>query len=86
MGKTCGAPGALRGARRVREEAPGNGQPATAVPRPWADLTPWRSSILLAAGDKSERWSEWYAEAIPLAEHRYELYVKERAEEESSTP
>jgi hypothetical protein len=46
---------------------------------------PWRSSILLVAGDKAGRWSEWYAEAIPLAEHRYESYVKERAEKEGPT-
>ncbi|MEU7905181.1 type II toxin-antitoxin system RelE/ParE family toxin [Actinoplanes sp. NPDC049118] len=43
---------------------------------------PWRSSILLVAGDKAGRWNEWYAEAIPLAEHRYETYLKERAQEE----
>ncbi|MDG4764004.1 type II toxin-antitoxin system RelE/ParE family toxin [Solwaraspora sp. WMMD406] len=43
---------------------------------------PWRSSILLVAGDKSGRWKEWYTEAIPLAEHRYEIYVKERADQE----
>jgi hypothetical protein len=43
---------------------------------------PWRSSILLVAGDKAGRWSEWYEEAIPLAERRYDIYLKERAEAE----
>ncbi len=43
---------------------------------------PWRSSILLVAGDKSCRWNAWYEEAIPLAEHRYETYLKERGQEE----
>ncbi|MEU0566361.1 type II toxin-antitoxin system RelE/ParE family toxin [Nonomuraea sp. NPDC005983] len=43
---------------------------------------PWRSSILLVAGDKAGRWKSWYEEAIPLAEHRYEVYLKERAQEE----
>jgi hypothetical protein len=43
---------------------------------------PWRSSILLVAGDKSGQWNAWYREAIPLAEHRYELYLKERAQQE----
>lgn len=43
---------------------------------------PWRSSILLVAGDKSGRWNAWYAEAIPLAEQRYKTYLVERAEEE----
>lgn len=43
---------------------------------------PWRSSILLVAGNKAGRWNEWYQEAIPLAELRYERYLRERAEEE----
>jgi hypothetical protein len=44
---------------------------------------PWRSAILLVAGDKAGRWSRWYQEAMPRAEHLYEIYLKERAEEES---
>jgi hypothetical protein len=44
---------------------------------------PWRSAILLVAGDKAGRWSRWYAEAIPRAERLYETYLKERAEEEA---
>jgi hypothetical protein len=43
---------------------------------------PWRSTILLVAGDKAGRWKTWYTEAIPLAEYRYERYLKERAHEE----
>jgi hypothetical protein len=43
---------------------------------------PWRSSILLVAGDKAGRWNDWYHEAIPLAEQRYEVYLKERDKEE----
>jgi hypothetical protein len=43
---------------------------------------PWRSSILLVAGDKAGQWEAWYREAIPLAEQRYEVYLKERAQEE----
>jgi len=45
---------------------------------------PWRSSILLVAGDKRDRWHEWYEEAIPLAEQRYTTYLKSRAEEEDA--
>jgi len=45
-------------------------------------IDPWRSSVLLVAGDKSGRWVEWYRQAIPHAEQLYETYVKERAEEE----
>jgi hypothetical protein len=44
---------------------------------------PWRSAILLVAGDKSGKWKRWYNEAIPLAEQLYEIYLKERAEQES---
>ena len=43
---------------------------------------PWRSSVLLVAGDKAGRWRRWYEEAIPLAEQRYRPYLKERAAEE----
>lgn len=30
--------------------------------------------------------NDWYREAIPLAEHRYETYLKERTAEEDSRP
>jgi len=43
---------------------------------------PWRSSILLVAGDKAGKWNTWYLNAIPLAEQRYERYLKERTQEE----
>jgi hypothetical protein len=43
---------------------------------------PWRSAILLVAGDKADNWQSWYRRAIPLAEHRYEMYLKERAQEQ----
>jgi hypothetical protein len=46
---------------------------------------PWRSAILLVAGDKSGKWNRWYAGAIPRAEQLYEIYLKERAEEESGS-
>ncbi|HUN36866.1 MAG TPA: type II toxin-antitoxin system RelE/ParE family toxin [Trebonia sp.] len=44
---------------------------------------PWRSAILLLAGDKAGKWNRWYAEAIPQAERLYEIYLKERGEEEA---
>ena len=43
---------------------------------------PWRSAILLVAGDKSGRWSSWYRTAIPHAEQLFALYIKERTESE----
>jgi hypothetical protein len=42
---------------------------------------PWRSAILLVAGDKAGNWSAWYDEAIPLAERRYAEYVADRKKE-----
>lgn len=41
---------------------------------------PWRSAVLLIAGDKSGRWKQWYRAAVPEAEQLYETYVKERQE------
>jgi hypothetical protein len=43
---------------------------------------PWRSAILLVAGDKSGNWSNWYRRAIPQAESLYDEYLRERALEE----
>ncbi|MEV5633613.1 type II toxin-antitoxin system RelE/ParE family toxin [Micromonospora tulbaghiae] len=42
---------------------------------------PWRSAVLLVAGDKSGQWACWYREAIPEAEQLYDTYLKERQEE-----
>lgn len=39
---------------------------------------PWRSAILLVAGDKAGNWSKWYRRMIPLAEGLYEQYLSER--------
>lgn len=43
---------------------------------------PWRSAILLVAGDKSGNWDKWYRSAIPHAEGLLVRYLKERAQEE----
>ena len=43
---------------------------------------PWRSTVLLVAGDKVGRWNSRYRHAIPAAEQRYEIYLKERRAEE----
>jgi hypothetical protein len=42
---------------------------------------PWRSVILLVAGDKSGQWNSWYRTAIPRAEKLYEEYIAERKKE-----
>ncbi|MEU3018036.1 hypothetical protein ABZ635_11665 [Nocardiopsis sp. NPDC007018] len=39
---------------------------------------PWRSAILLVAGDKSGHWRRWYRVAVPEAERLYGKYLKER--------
>jgi hypothetical protein len=39
---------------------------------------PWRSAVLLMAGDKSGQWHRWYREAIPDAERLYSTYLDER--------
>jgi len=43
---------------------------------------PWRSAILLVGGDKSGKWKQWYAAAIPEAERLYGEYLEERRREE----
>ena len=42
---------------------------------------PWRSAVLLVAGDKSGQWSRWYRTAIPQAEQLYADYLAEREKE-----
>jgi hypothetical protein len=42
---------------------------------------PWRSAILLTAGDKAGNWNTWYREAIPEAERLYHEYLIERRKE-----
>lgn len=45
---------------------------------------PWRSVILLIAGDKAGNWNTWYREAIPQAERLYDEYLIERRKEEEA--
>lgn len=45
---------------------------------------PWRSAILLVAGDKAGKWNRWYRQAIPRAEQLYAVYLRERAEDEEA--
>jgi hypothetical protein len=42
---------------------------------------PWRSAILLVAGDKSGQWNSWYRKAVPEAEQLYAEYLKDREKE-----
>jgi hypothetical protein len=45
---------------------------------------PYRSAVLVVAGDKSGQWSRWYRTAIPEAERLYEDYLDTRKREEWS--
>ncbi|HUY52475.1 MAG TPA: type II toxin-antitoxin system RelE/ParE family toxin [Streptosporangiaceae bacterium] len=38
---------------------------------------PKRNAVLRVAGDKAGQWEAWYKQAIPLAEERYEMYLKQ---------
>jgi hypothetical protein len=42
---------------------------------------PWRSAILLVAGDKAGDWTGWYDRNIPKAEKLYDIYLSERRKE-----
>lgn len=46
------------------------------------ELRPGTVRVLLVAGDKAGHRRSWYREAIPLAEYRYDRYLKERQAEE----
>lgn len=43
---------------------------------------PKRQAVLLVAGDKSGRWTDWYKSNIPLAEERYELWLSGKYDQE----
>jgi len=47
---------------------------------------PWRSAILLVAGDKAGNWSAWCHHAISRAEQLHETCLKERADEQEPPP
>ena len=70
------------GIKNLKELRPGSS--GTSEIRILFVFDPWRSAILLVAGDKAGKWTRWYAEAIRHAERLYEIYLKERAEEERS--
>jgi len=56
----------------------------TSLATSWPLALPDHGRLLLVARDKSGKWKRWYAEAIPHAEQLYEIYLKERAEEETA--
>lgn len=42
---------------------------------------PWRSAILLTAGNKALAWQSWYRTNIPRAETLYAAYLESRQQE-----
>ncbi|GAA1875972.1 type II toxin-antitoxin system RelE/ParE family toxin [Myceligenerans crystallogenes] len=44
---------------------------------------PARNAVLLVAGDKAGRWSDWYGTSIPVAEERYERWLAGDYDEEA---
>jgi hypothetical protein len=42
---------------------------------------PRRTAILLVGGNKAGEWSGWYRNAIPTADHLYEVYLQELHDE-----
>jgi hypothetical protein len=67
--------------KNLKELRPGSS--GTSEVRVLFVFDPWRSAILLVGGDKAGKWGRWCDEAIPRAEQLYEIYLKERAEEEA---
>lgn len=43
---------------------------------------PARQAVLLAAGDKAGAWQHWYRENIPIAEQRYDKWLRDEATRE----
>lgn len=41
---------------------------------------PHRQAILLVGGDKAGEWKQWYSDNIPIAEQRYENWLKSGGE------
>ncbi|MCZ0857251.1 type II toxin-antitoxin system RelE/ParE family toxin [Actinomyces israelii] len=42
-----------------------------------------RRAVLLIAGDKRGRWQQWYRESIPLAELRFDQWLRESNNDEN---
>lgn len=37
---------------------------------------PARQAVLLVAGDKAGRWSQWYKRSVPLADDRFDEHIE----------
>jgi hypothetical protein len=41
---------------------------------------PYRRAILLVAGDKSKQWKRWYDQHIPVADDRFDQWLKQEGD------
>lgn len=44
---------------------------------------PLRQAVVLVAGDKTNRWKQWYEENIPVADERFDAHVKQVGQQAS---
>jgi len=42
---------------------------------------PTRAAVLLVAGDKRDRWAQWYRQAVPIADDRYDAWLAQHRED-----
>ena len=42
---------------------------------------PTRAAVLLVAGDKRGRWTQWYRHAVPIADDRYDSWLTQHGED-----
>jgi hypothetical protein len=42
---------------------------------------PTRAAVLLVAGDKRDRWAQWYRHAVPIADDRYDAWLAQHRED-----
>ena len=42
---------------------------------------PTRAAVLLVAGDKRGRWAQWYGQAVPIADDRYDAWLTQHRED-----
>jgi hypothetical protein len=68
----------IKGSTRHHRKEKRPGSTGTSEIRILFIIDPARRAVLLVAGDKAGRWTDWYRTAIPLAETRYSIYLKEK--------
>lgn len=65
----------VRGSRHRNMKEPRPGSAGRSEIRILFAFDPARQAILLVAGDKAGRWSQWYKRSIPLADDRFDEHT-----------